>query len=182
MDFVDPTNPEQTPTGSTITIFTDGGCVGNGSKDTSKTKAVWAFIVYDGQTEVARSSGYLRQGEYGDEVPTNNRAEYMALLRAFEWIKENGGDSFSRRVTVWTDSNLACQTINLWYEGWERRGTLHKIKNLTLVKELIAAYRSVPTKVKHCKSHQSYPTDPHDQFIWLGNNEADSLCRKLLES
>jgi ribonuclease HI len=107
-------------------VFTDGSSVPNPGP------GGWgAAYVVDGEL-VDEASG-------SDTDTTNNRMELMALIAAAALVPE-GTD-----MTVYSDSNLAVQTINEWAAGWERRGWKRKtgpVENLDLVKEAFGAYRN----------------------------------------
>lgn len=168
---------------NTITIFTDGGCEKNGQ---SNARASWAIAVYQGTILLTTSSALLVQGQYGDEVPTNMRAEELALLKAFEFLMVHDLTQVETPVHVWTDSEVGYKTITQWYQGWEIAKTVHKKANPVLVKEMMAAYRSVPVVVHHIKelglkSHGPEPRDPAAKFVWVGNRVADRECEKLLK-
>ena len=72
---------------------------------------------------------------------TNNRMELTALIEAYRTLPEDAA------VTVHSDSRLCIDTITKWAPGWERKGWKRKgdpLKNLDLVKELLALYRAHP--------------------------------------
>ncbi len=84
-------------------MFTDGACAGNPGP------GGWgAVFVVDGEV-VDEAHGF-------DPDTTNNRMELMALIEGLKLIPEG------TPVTVYSDSNLAVQTINEWASGWEQRG------------------------------------------------------------
>jgi ribonuclease HI len=109
-------------------VFTDGSAV------PTPGEGGWgAVYVVDGAV-VSEASGY------GGET-TNNRMELTALIEAADLVPV-GVDT-----TVYSDSNLAVQTINEWAEGWKRRGWKRKsgpVENLDLVKVAYEKYRSRP--------------------------------------
>ena len=73
---------------------------------------------------------------------------------------------------MYSDSNLAVQTINEWAEGWKRRGWKRKsgpVENLDLVKAAYETYRQRPDlKLVWIKAHVGY--------TW--NEYADELANK----
>lgn len=94
-----------------IDIYTDGSCIGNPGP------GGWAFILlYDG-SEVSLSGS--------EKDTTNNRMEMMAILKALEYLKEKSGisheDLVTHKITLYSDSNLLMQTMNL---GWKRKANL----------------------------------------------------------
>jgi len=90
---------------------------------------------------------YVVDGEIVEEAhghdpdTTNNRMELTALIEATRLVPPG------TPATIYTDSNLAVQTINQWAAGWERNGWKRKtgpIKNLELVKRLWGIMQSRP--------------------------------------
>lgn len=147
------TKPVSTTTDPITGVFTDGSSVPNPGP------GGWgAVYVVDGEV-VAEACG--AEGE-----TTNNRMELMALIRAVELVPE--GTS----MTVYSDSNLAVQTINEWAQGWEKRGWKRKsgpVENLDLVKAAYAAYRTRPElDLVWIKAHVG--------FTW--NEYADELANR----
>ena len=132
---------EQTHANPVTGVFTDGSSVPNPGP------GGWgAVYVVDGQV-VGQASG-------ADPDTTNNRMELMALIAAASLVPEG------TEMTVYSDSNLAVQTINEWAAGWERRGWKRKtgpVENLDLVKEVYAAYRNrKELKVVWIRAHVGY--------------------------
>ena len=67
--------------------------------------------------------------------------ELQALMEAYRALPEDVS------VTVFSDSQLCVNTITKWALAWEKRGWKRKgdpLKNLDLVKELLALYRAHP--------------------------------------
>jgi len=118
--------------------YTDGpktGVFTDGSSHPNPGPGGWGFVwVRDGKIE---SEGY--GGEPGQT--TNNRMELTALIEAYRALPADAA------VTVFSDSQLCVNTITLWAPGWEKKGWTRKgdpLKNLDLVKELLALYRAHP--------------------------------------
>ena len=101
-------------------VFTDGSSIPNPGP------GGWgAVYVVDGRI-VDQAYGY-------DPLTTNNRMELTALLAAIELVPQD------TPATIYTDSNLAVQTITQWAAGWEKRGWKRKtgpVENLDLVRPL----------------------------------------------
>lgn len=120
-------------------LFTDGACVPNPGP------GGWgAVYVVDGEV-VAEDRGH----EPG--TTTNNRMELTALLRGIDLIPAGVP------TTIWSDSNLAVQTVNQWAAGWERNGWKRKrgpVENLDLVRPLFEALRDRPElELRWIKAH-----------------------------
>ena len=109
-------------------VFTDGSSIPNPGP------GGWGVVWVE--------SGEVREQRHGhDGRTTNNRMELQALIEAFRLLPEDAA------VTVHTDSRLCVDTITKWAPGWEKKGWTKKggeIKNLELVQELLALYRSHP--------------------------------------
>ena len=94
----------------------------------------------------------IREQALGHEPhTTNNRMELMALIAGYRLVP--AGEA----TTVYTDSRLCVNTINLWAAGWRKNGWKRKggpIKNLDLVEELYDLARARPD-IELCwiKSH-----------------------------
>ncbi|MCS7104861.1 MAG: ribonuclease HI family protein [Thermofilaceae archaeon] len=82
--------------------------------------AAYGFVIYrDGKLLSARG-GVLGAGFFGDDV-TNNVAEYTALIKALEWLVENGlsGDE----LVVRGDSQLVLKQLKGEYTVKSKRIT-----------------------------------------------------------
>ena len=144
-------------------VFTDGACAGNPGP------GGWGAVsVVDGEV-VDEAHGF-------DPDTTNNRMELKALIEGLKLIPEG------TKVTVYSDSNLAVQTINEWASGLEQRCWQRKRagsdgskipKNLDLVKKAYRGYRSRPEiDLVWIKGHADY--------TW--NEYADALANKWRDS
>jgi len=90
--------------------------------------------------------------------------ELLALIEAVELVPAGTA------MTIFSDSNLAVQSMNDWAKGWERRGWKRKtgpIKNLELVKELYFKLQARPELTLRW-------IRAHDGSLW--NEYADSLA------
>ena len=109
-------------------VFTDGSSIPNPGP------GGWGMVWVE--------NGAIKAEEHGREASTtNNRMELTALIHAYRALPEDA------EVTVHTDSRLCLDTITKWAPGWERKGWKRKgepLKNLDLVKELLALYRAHP--------------------------------------
>ncbi len=132
-------------------VFTDGGSVPNPGP------GGWgAVYVVEGEI-IGQAYGH-------DPDTTNNRMELTALIEACDLVPE--GES----MTVYSDSNLAVQSMNDWAPGWMERGWKRKtgpIKNLELIQELYYKLEGRPElTLRWIKAH--------DGSLW--NEYADSLA------
>ena len=88
------------------------------------------MVVRDGEA-VEERNGF-------DPATTNNRMEFTAIIEALKLAPED------EPITIFSDSNLAVQTLNSWAAGWEKRGWKRRdgeVKNLDLVKEAWGLFR-----------------------------------------
>lgn len=89
-----------------LTIYTDGGCLGNTGV------GGWAFVATD-EREVVERSGSNR-------LTTNNRMELLAVIRALEFslsLPERPA-----KVKIFTDSQYVKRGITEWIHNWKRNG------------------------------------------------------------
>ena len=140
--------------------YTDGpdtGVFTDGSSKPNPGPGGWGMVWVENGEIVSEGHGH-------EPHTTNNRMELTALIEAYRALPEDAA------VTVHSDSRLCVNTITLWAPNWERKGWKRKgdpLKNLDLVKELLALYRAHP----NCK------------LVWIAahsgdrwNEYADSLA------
>ena len=136
-------------------VFTDGSC------DPNPGPGGWGFVWVEKGQIIEERSGH-------DGQTTNNRMELQALIEAYSILP---GD---QPHTVYSDSQLAVNTINQWAAGWEKRGWKRKsgpIKNLELVQALWALSNEKPLiELKWIKAH--------DGSLW--NEYADALASSYM--
>ena len=114
--------------GPTDGVFTDGAAEPNPGP------GGWGAVYVVGNEIVAEGDGHEQQ-------TTNNRMELSALIAGVALVPEG------TPAIVYTDSQLCVSTMNEWAAGWEKRGWKRKggeIKNLELVKEAYALFKSRP--------------------------------------
>ena len=141
----------------------DSGVFTDGSASPNPGPGGWGMVWVEKGEIMAEGHGH-------EAHTTNNRMELTALIEAYKALPEDA------RVTVHSDSRLCVNTITLWAPNWERNGWKRKgdpLKNLALVKELLALYRAHP----HCK------------LVWIAshsgdrwNEYADSLATAWMRS
>ncbi|MCP4204472.1 MAG: ribonuclease HI [bacterium] len=109
-------------------VFTDG------SANPNPGPGGWGMVWVE--------NGAVRAQSHGHEAhTTNNRMEFTALIEAYRALPEDA------EITVHCDSRLCIDTITKWAPNWEKKGWKRKgepLKNLDLVKELLALYRAHP--------------------------------------
>ena len=128
---------ENLPVAEVLAKYTDGPATGvftDGGSHPNPGPGGWGWVwVEDGE---------IREQAHGhDPQTTNNRMELTALLAALRALPEDA------EAVIYTDSRLCVDTITKWAPGWERKGWTRKgdpLKNLDLIKELLALYRKHP--------------------------------------
>jgi ribonuclease HI len=124
-----------------VTIFTDGGCLGNPGP------GGWAAILRYGKHERAISGG--------EAATTNNRMELSAAICALQTLKE------PCEVIIFTDSQYLRMGINEWIHSWRKRGWVtakrEPVKNADLWKALDAACKPHRIDWKWLKGHAGHP-------------------------
>jgi len=117
--------------------------------------ATYGFVIYRDGEKIFEGCGVVGAGMFGDDV-TNNVAEYTALIKALEWLVEQGYTK--DEVTVRGDSQLTIRQLNGVY-------AVRSMRILPLYKkarELVSKFEDI-------------------WFEWVPreeNEEADSLSRK----
>lgn len=110
---------------------------------------------------------------------TNNRAEYFpyilgSMIASVMYPNET--------LTLISDSNLLVKTLNVWMDGWIKKGELHNYKNPDLLFQM--AKLTKPKKTLHVYSHLSSPQirrlSPEYQEYTKFNTEADSLANEAI--
>lgn len=134
-------------------VYTDGGCEPNPGP------GGWGVVWVHDDAVVAERWGH-------DPATTNNRMELTALIEAVKLLPPG------IRATIYSDSNLAVQTINQWAAGWKAKGWKRKtgpVQNLNLVKELYEAFTARPElSLEWIRAHVGHR--------W--NERADELSRR----
>jgi ribonuclease HI len=142
---------------STVTIHTDGSCLGNPGP------GGWAAVLeYDGSRKELAG---------GANPTTNNRMELMAAIQALEALKRPS------RVVLFTDSNYIKNAFTQkWLAKWKKNGwqTAAKkpVKNRDLWQRLDAAAGPHDVSWRWVKGHAGNE----------GNERCDALARSWAAS
>ncbi|MDP3998353.1 MAG: ribonuclease HI family protein [bacterium] len=138
-----------------LKIFCDGGSRGNPGP------SAWAFIVYDEKNQVLAQNN----GKMG--IATNNVAEYTAVAKALEWMRDNrekkGVGPIRLKVVFSLDSNLVVSQLN----------GLFKVKNSKL-RELVVDIRSLEQAASADIIYQHIPREKNSAADFLVNRALDS--------
>ena len=139
-----------------LKIFCDGGARGNPGP------AAWAFIVYDDKNQILAQKNE-KMGE-----ATNNVAEYTAVIKTLEWLKDYMGhtkaqEKDKRQIRFYLDSQLVTSQLN----------GLYKVKNPRM-RELIVKVREGEWEVGGNILYEYIPREK--------NKMADSLVNEALDT
>ena len=133
-------------------IFTDGGATPNPGR------GGWGAVFVKESKIIWQLAGF-------SENSTNNRMELTAIIESLKKL------SYDDAVTIYADSQLCVNTLNIWAKNWEIKNWTKKggeIKNLDLVKEAYELKNSHPmVKLEWTRGHNG----------WRWNEYADVLSR-----
>jgi ribonuclease HI len=149
--------PEEPETADTVTIHTDGACLGNPGP------GGWGAVLRYGE--------HVKELYGGEPATTNNRMELMAAIRALEALTRPSV------VDLHTDSSYVRNGILSWVANWKSNGwrTAAKkpVKNDDLWRRLDEATQAHEVRWHWVKGHSGDP----------GNERADELAgRGALEA
>jgi ribonuclease HI len=173
----------------TFYVFTDGACTNNGKPNARASFAV--FFTDQHQHPLFRHNFAERL----TDNPTNQRAELMAILRAFEILNTN---EFQLRVlgnknfTIASDSMYSINCLTKWYKAWEKNqwktAQGKPVKNASIIRAALIQIRNLvqagyQVQFKHVFSHTQEPTQrgSKEYLLWYGNNECDRMASRLLQ-
>ncbi|HXS14561.1 MAG TPA: ribonuclease HI family protein [Candidatus Saccharimonadales bacterium] len=134
-----------------ITVFTDGGSRGNPGP------AAYGVYIAEGETQLASFGKYIGTN-------TNNVAEYMAVVEAYNWLlshRESLGNSSG--ISFFMDSQLICNQLN----------GLYKVKHPNMQ----SLYFSVRKKEQELGLKVTYTHVPREQ-----NKKADAMVNRALDN
>lgn len=174
-----------------LRIFCDGSCPKNGAADATASCGI--VIIYKNEIikgiyKVVEPRKYMIDAgtlvTYDKEVPTNNRAELLALYYAI--VIANHAAICGNPVTIYSDSSYAIQTTTKWYPNRLAKGIAGELENVDLL-ECIHHVRSDKYDIIHCRGHvvsrkgDGYNkleliSDPISRLIAIGNAEADAVA------
>ena len=115
---------------TSIRVFTDGACEGNGKKGARASYACW--FPENKELSIAK-----RVPE--DEAQTNNRGELLAIAESVKIVLSKFS-SDEVDLKIYTDSMYIINSITLWAKNWKKndwkRADNKSIQNLELIKKL----------------------------------------------
>ncbi len=147
-------------------VYTDGSCYNNGK--INAISAIGIFFEENNNKNVSKIVDSL------DFNHTNNSAELLAILQAYELIKD---DLVNKKISIVTDSDYSIKCATSYGEKCAKQHWNKNIPNKNLVKNLYIIYKTNPNlKLKHIKAHTN-AQDIHS----LGNKEADKLAYNAIK-
>ena len=161
--FFETEDPKET--GSVLIVFTDGSALNNGAKN---CKAGYACVWPE-----------HRELDFSEPIPqgTNNRAEYLAVIKAIETADGVLDTAFEKTLVIYTDSMLLINTITKWMGGWKRNSWRkrdgHPIANPDLVKRLDELMGRRRVSLRHVRAHTG-GTDYESRY----NDVADRMAKE----
>lgn len=153
-----------------IDCFTDGAAQGNGRKGCKGGLGV----VFPAQPNLNLSEALPSY-----PVPTNNRAELLAIIRAIEQADAIDPDR-SQPLHIKSDSQLCVSTCNSWLSGWKRNGWRKRDKtvpkNMDLLKKLDLLMSQRKVKLEHVRAH-TRGEDDDSKFNEWADKLATQACQ-----
>ena len=159
-----------------ITIYSDGGCIGNGKKN-----AFGGIGIYN-ETDKTTIAKKIVFDTFNAPV-TNNVCELYAIKLAIDTYAKP-----SNTIKIITDSMYSVNTMTKWAKSWKKNNWTKSdkkiIQNLDLIKDIYEKTLKLNIKFVHCKSHQAEPKDKSSNLytIWYGNFMADKLASEVMHS
>jgi len=154
--------PEKQNSDSVLTIYTDGGCIGNPGP------GGWGAILIrnDCMDEIGG----------GEKHTTNNRMEMTAAIEGL--ARANAGEV----VELATDSKYLHDGITKWIHGWKRRGWKKADGGDVLNRDLWEVISSKKLKIKwrHVRGHSGH--DYNERCDEIANGFARGAPPKLRKS
>ena len=135
-----------------VNIYTDGSSLGNPGR------GGWgAILEYKGKTKELSGS---------QELATNNQMELRAVIEALKALKE------PCKVNLITDSSYVANAINLWLDGWAKKG-FKKVKNADMWQEYLEVSKPHKIKAIWVRGHSGHPQN--ERCDELAVNAAKSI-------
>lgn len=136
-----------------ITIYTDGACSGNPGK------GGWGVVIINTDNTLTTLSGACK-------LTTNSRMEIQAVVEALKHIK------VPMDITIISDSQYVCSTINEWLDEWQKSGKLFSKANVDLWMEYLELSEQHKIHAEHVYGHSGV----------LFNEMCDKMARKAIKS
>lgn len=147
-------------------VYTDGSCYNNGN-----INSIAGIGIYFDENNEKNVSKVL---EYNAKQ-TNNSAELIAIIEAYELIKD---DLINKKICIYSDSEYSIKCATSYGDKNESINWSKSIPNKDLVIKIHNIYKNNPNlKLKHIKAHTN-AQDIHS----LGNANADKLAYNAIKN
>lgn len=166
-----------------LNVFTDGACSANGRKN-----AEAGIGIYFEEDKISISEKFKTIFKYkfphmGNEKPTNNKAELLAILHAIDLIIHNM-DQEEKIIHIKTDSMYSINVLTKWYKTWEKNNwktaNNKNVLNVEIIQKILSYVKEYPKKIKfsYVPAHKNKPSDEESEEYknWYGNMMADQLA------
>ena len=120
-----------------VKIYTDGACSQNGS-----WKGGWGVVI------LSENGGIKKKLNGSEEHTTNSRMEIRAVLEAIKQVEEPS------EITIVSDSQYVCNTINGWLDSWIQGGSYSGKSNTDLWDEYLELRKPHKIIAEHIRGHQ----------------------------
>lgn len=163
----------------TLVVFTDGSCYPN--KICAQSVAGYAAVFAMGTKKDVILYGNI---ENRPHFASNQRAEGIAMLKVFEFLKECI-DEWDELIII-SDSEFWIKMFEQYMPAWALHDKFEEKKNADLTvkmwntySELLDAEKSI--KFRHVRSHDkdgwsNADADSYEYFCYVNNNYVDELC------
>lgn len=131
----------------TVCLFSDGSCLNNPGA------GGWAYILEYGK--------HTKEQSGAQEITTNNQMEIRAVIEGLKALRE------PCEVKLYTDSSYVANAINLWLDGWVKKG-FKNVKNIPLWQEFLQVSKPHKITATWVKAHNGHPQ----------NERCDTLARE----
>ena len=151
-------------------VFIDGSAINNGSKN---CRAGYAVIFPN--HEHLNIAEALNNHHF---VATNNRAEYMACIRALEQASQEDPNN-KYTLVIHSDSKLLIDSMTKWISGWKKNNWVKrdgkKVLNRDLLENLCQLLSHRKVIWRHVRAHTG-GTDYNSKW----NDIADKMAKKAV--
>ena len=152
-----------------VSIYTDGSCIGNGTK-----------VSYGGYCAIIKyaSNNFTKTIKGGEINTTNSRMELKAIIEGLKNINKKR----KYYIVIKSDSEFIVNAINTWLDDWIKnnwkKSDRRDVANKDLWELFIEAKRDNVIKAIHVKAHSGiYWNEQCDKIAYL---QADSLKKVFL--
>lgn len=134
-----------------ISVYTDGGARGNPGP------AGYGLVIYDEDKKIIyQESKFLG-------IKTNNEAEYLGLIAALNWLRENQSQLNIRQIVFNSDSELLVRQLNHQYKVKAKN-----LKNYFVTVQNLLTQINLPSTFNH--------------VFRQSNSLADKLANQAMDS